>query len=344
MEDFCKLNWRKTSISDLESLQKCALNNDFFANNYGAVNSVLYQKKYNAEISLDGGYFFEKLNFEGLSYFAFPHKLEPDVTLPGQNDSLTGTDFEEIKSAVLRLAEEAKKFGGPLVFENITAIEKDTLVKIFPHAKVTASPNFADYIYRTEDLALLSGKKYSKKRKHIHQFQNKYSDFSFALLNESNFDCVREVEEKWLEENADFARSNGTLPDLEAERKIIFYALENFDAFSKSCGMTGGLLFVSGNPVAFCIASLLSGRVTDIHFEKCLYSFGRDGGYAVINNEFAKTASTEFLNREEDLGIEGLRKAKLSYYPEQVLEKYLVEITFGGCVHASSCIPLDCSR
>ena len=326
MEDFCKLNWRKTSLSDLESLQKCALNNDFFANNYGAVNSVLYQKKYNAEISLDDGYFFEKLNFEGLSYFAFPHKLEPDVTLPGQNDSLTGTDFEEIKAAVLKLAEEAKKFGGPLVFENITAIEKDTLVKIFPQAKVTASPNFADYIYRTEDLALLPGKKYSKKRNHIHQFQNKYNDFSFALLSESLFDALREVEEKWLEENADFARENGTLADLEAERKIIFSALENYDAFSKSCGMTGGLLFVSGNPVAFCLASLLSAKVTDVHFEKCLSPYARDGGYAIINNEFSKTVTTDFINREEDLGIEGLRKAKLSYYPVQVLEKYLVEI------------------
>ena len=310
----------------METLQKCAVGNNVFGNNYGAVNSVLYQKKYNAEISLEGGYFFEKLNFEGLSYFAFPHKLEVEASLSGQNDSLAETDFEEIKDAVLKLAEEAKNFGGPLVFENITATEKDTLEKIFPQAKVTASPNFADYIYRREDLALLPGKKYSKKRNHMHQFQNKYSDYSFELLNESNFDSVREVEEKWLEENVDFARTTGTLADLEAEKEIIFYALENFEVFSKSCGMTGGLLFVSGNPVAFCLASLLSGKVTDVHFEKCLSPYARDGGYAIINNEFSKAVTTEFINREEDLGIEGLRKAKLSYYPAQILEKFLVQI------------------
>ncbi|MBO7638313.1 MAG: DUF2156 domain-containing protein [Treponema sp.] len=320
------MNWRTTTISDLDTLQKCAIGNNVFGNNYGAVNSVLYQKKYNAEISLEGGYFFEKLNFEGLSYFAFPHKLEVEASLSGQNDSLAETDFEEIKDAVLKLAEEAKNFGGPLVFENITATEKDTLEKIFPQAKVTASPNFADYIYRREDLALLPGKKYSKKRNHMHQFQNKYSDYSFELLNESNFDSVREVEEKWLEENVDFARTTGTLADLEAEKEIIFYALENFEVFSKSCGMTGGLLFVSGNPVAFCLASLLSGKVTDVHFEKCLSPYARDGGYAIINNEFSKAVTTEFINREEDLGIEGLRKAKLSYYPAQILEKFLVQI------------------
>ena len=64
----------------------------------------------------------------------------------------------------------------------------------------------------------------------------------------------------------------------------------------------------------------------DVHFEKCLAGFDRDGGYTVINKEFSKRAKTEFLNREEDLGIEGLRKAKFSYYPEEVLEKYRVEI------------------
>ena len=78
--------------------------------------------------------------------------------------------------------------------------------------------------------------------------------------------------------------------------------------------------------MAFCIASLLSQNITDVHFEKCLSTYTRDDGYAIINNEFSKTVQTEYINREEDLGIEGLRKAKLSYYPEKVLEKFRVEI------------------
>ena len=114
--------------------------------------------------------------------------------------------------------------------------------------------------------------------------------------------------------------------DLHQEQVIIKNALDNFAYFSKHADMKGGILFVENEPVAFCLSSTLSDSVTDIHFEKCLADFAKDGGYAVINNEYAKTISTKYINREEDLGIEGLRKAKRSYYPEIILEKFDVEI------------------
>ena len=137
---------------------------------------------------------------------------------------------------------------------------------------------------------------------------------------------MRLVEEKWLEE---FLAHDAAGDDLKIEKEIIFSALENFERFEKVCGMTGGLLYVDDKPAAFCVASLLSAVVTDVHFEKCLFEYARDGGYAVINNEFSKSVKTEFINREEDLGIEGLRKAKLSYYPEEILEKY------NGTIHSA---------
>jgi hypothetical protein len=305
------MDWRTPALSDLETLQKCALNNNFFANNYGAVNSILYEKKFHSLIAFDGEWIFEKF-FEGeKTCFSFPHNLL------GKSDGA--------KEALEILAGDARSKNERLIFENITAEEKDILQEFWPSVKITPTPESGDYIYRTENLSSLAGKKLSRKRNHIQQFDSKYPDFSFELLRPENLSFVREVEEKWLEENSDFAKTNGTLSDLEIEREIIFYALDTLESFSQSCGMSGGILFASGNPVAFCIASILSERVTDVHFEKSLYSFGRDGAYAKINNEFSKTVRTEFLNREEDLGIEGLRKAKLSYYPEKVLEKFLVE-------------------
>jgi hypothetical protein len=169
----------------------------------------------------------------------------------------------------------------------------------------------------------LTGKKYNRKRNHIKQFCKKYDNFSFSLLKRENIEAALEIEEKWLSENTIGTQNE----DLLKERQIIHNALEHFEYFTQHAGMTGGILFIDGEPAAFCLASILSPSVTDIHFEKCLSSFARDGGYAIINNEFAKTVSTKYINREEDLGIEGLRKSKLSYYPEIILAKFNVAIS-----------------
>ena len=170
--------------------------------------------------------------------------------------------------------------------------------------------------------------KYSKKRNHINQFKKKHPNVKFELLDEHNIKYAYEIEEKWLLENTlenQDAETDGS-QDLQQEQKIIQTALDIFEYFSEHADMKGGILFVKNEPVAFCLSSTLSNSVTDIHFEKCLSPFAKDGGYAVINNEFAKTVSTKYINREEDLGIEGLRKAKRSYYPEIFLEKFDVEI------------------
>ncbi len=307
-----KMNWRKPDLKDLETLQECALNNNFFANNYSAVNSLLYEKKFHSLIAIDGDWIFEKYFADGKQYFSFPHNLSGN--------------YDDLKSALEIFEKDAASSGQKFIFQNITLEEKDALVNIYPSAKIIATPESGDYIYSREKLSSLAGKKLSKKRNHINQFKNKHPDYFFEPLSEKNIYAAKLIEEKWLEENKSFALEDGSLSDLESEKEIIFYALDNFETFSKNCRMTGGVLFVQKEPVAFCIASLLGQSVTDVHFEKCLYDFGRDGGYAVINNEFSKTAQTEFINREEDLGIEGLRKAKLSYYPEQILEKFLVEV------------------
>jgi len=102
----------------------------------------------------------------------------------------------------------------------------------------------------------------------------------------------------------------------KSELLAIREALDHFDELS----LMGGVLYVNSRPVAMTIASPINSSVLDIHFEKAV---GVDGAYAVINNEFAKS-HTEYLqfNREEDLGLEGLRKSKLSYNPDKILMKY----------------------
>ena len=325
------MNWRTPVLSDLETLQNCAVNNDFFENNYSAVNSILYEKKFDSKICILDGWLFEnffdgriikdKTCKEGAPFFSSYKDRVPCFSFPHNINGNT----EAVKDAVALLKNEVCGAGEKLCFVNITKDEEDILLQMYPSAKITLTPESGDYIYRTEKLALLSGNKLSRKRNHIHQFEKKYPDYSFELLTQENLSFVSQVENEWLEENSASLSDEATL-DLKTEKEIIQFALATFKTFSEKCGMKGALLFVSEKPVAFCISSLLSKSVTDIHFEKCLSSYARDGGYAVINNRFSKTVQTEFINRDEDLGIEGLRKAKLSYYPERIIEKYSVEI------------------
>ena len=307
------MDWHAPTPADLELLQRCSIRNELFANNYSAVNSVLYEKKFHSQIATEGGWLFEKYIASGTTRFAFPHRIDGPA--------------DDIREAVAAAQKEARSSGETLTFENVTRAEKDILQKLVPSAQVAATPESGDYIYRTEKLAGLEGKKLSRKRNHIHQFQNKHPDWSFASLDETNLGAVLKIEEDWLEESSEQARAEGSFSDLQLEREMIQLAIGHFSVFSRACDMGGGIIFASGRPVAFCIASRLSDRVTDVHFEKCLSDFGRDGGYAVINREFAANVQTEYINREEDLGIEGLRKAKLSYYPEMILEKFSVCIS-----------------
>ncbi len=314
------MDWKTPALTDLETLQKCAATNGFFANVYGAANCVLYAKKFGAQIALEGGWLFLCLYEDQKPRFFFPHKI--DGGLEGAEEALKllereARGFLEVDS---RFEKE------PFVLKNITAAEKEIAARVFSGAQFAAARESGDYIYRTEDLAGLAGKKYSKKRNHIKQFKAKRPGWRFESLTSANLQDARLVEEKWLEE---FLAHDAVGDDLKIEKEIIFSALENFEIFGQACGMTGGLLYVDDKPAAFCVASLLSAAVTDIHFEKCLSPYARDGGYAVINNEFSKSVKTEFINREEDLGIEGLRKAKLSYYPEEILEKY------NGTIHSA---------
>ena len=299
------LNWHKATIEELELLQKTSVNNSVFANNYSAVNSILYSKKYDSLIAVQNDWIFEKYYATGETSYAFPHRID------GKTDG--------VQEALSLLVEDAKQNKRPCIFRNITTEEKELLLASYTASKIEEAPDLSDYIYKQEDLAGLPGSKYSKKRNHINQFRKKYPEFRLELITPDNFKTVCALEKKW------FSESSESL-DLQQEAEIICAALQNYEAFALKAGMKGGILFVGDEPAAFCLSSDLSPDVTDIHFEKCLSDFARDGGYAVINNEYAKTITTKYINREEDLGIEGLRKAKRSYYPEILLPKFNVTL------------------
>jgi hypothetical protein len=162
-----------------------------------------------------------------------------------------------------------------------------------------------DYLYERSNLAHLSGKKFHAKRNHISRFFREHEDSSVEEICERNFDDVLSVTERWS------ARQESDSGELD----IIRDALDHFDEL----GMFGLLLYVEGRPVAMTLGSRVNDEVCDVNFEKAVEI---DSAYAVINNEFAKRYDTfAYLNREEDMGLDGLRKSKLSYHPDILLRK-----------------------
>lgn len=172
---------------------------------------------------------------------------------------------------------------------------------------------FNDYIYLVSKMESLSGKKYHGKRNHITNFKKNNPDWNFEIISKDNIaECIK-MHEKWLSENG-----SDDDEDFAEEFQAVKTAFDNFEEL----GFVGGLIRVGNEVVAYCMGEAqMNGKCFVTHFEKAYAHI--TGAYPIINQEFTKNclSSFEYVNREEDLGLEGLRRAKQSYYPEIFLEK-----------------------
>ena len=173
-----------------------------------------------------------------------------------------------------------------------------------------------DYIYRRTDLATLHGRHLDAKRNHIHRFRAEHPDFEYRPLTPEFFDECRRLTEIWQEEKGGSDTTN-------AEKQVMETIFSNWEAL----GMIGGSIIVDGRMVAFTYGS----AVTTDTFDVCVEKADRhvEGAFAIINQQFAEHLPEQYiyLNREEDMGIPGLRQAKLSYHPEILLTYNAVHIT-----------------
>ena len=202
-------------------------------------------------------------------------------------------------------------------FGGVGEKEKEFLEKHFPDRfSYTENRNMGDYIYTVEQLSTLKGKKLSSKRNHINRFLENNPDWIYEKINKDNINEVDKMHDEW-EEMAD-AKNNKSLLD---EGKVVKKALKYF----KELDFSGGLLRVKGKVIAFTLGDELNSDTFLVHIEKAFYNI--QGAYPMINKQFvlANCMDYKFINREEDTGDEGLRKAKLSYCPYEIIKKYTVK-------------------
>ena len=173
-----------------------------------------------------------------------------------------------------------------------------------------------DYVYDIHDLADLKGRKYQKKRNHFNRFRDSFPYYTAQPLTQELLPQVRQMVEQWYEDR----QREDPSGDYHMEKAAIRKALAHFE----DLGMEGLVILDAEQVLAMTLGSRLAEDTFDIHFEKARQDVQE--AYPVINCEFArylreKYPEVKFLNREDDLGLEGLRKAKLSYYPHHLVEK-----------------------
>lgn len=256
---------------------------------YAPGNLIGWCKYYGAEISLIDGCLVSKIIRNNL--FGFPKGNNRLNALKALRDNY------ELPS-----------------FYGLTPEEKELLENEYPgEYSFYPSRNSFDYIYSVKDLSELAGKKYHSKRNHISYFKKNFK-WSFEEIGSDNIaECI-EMNKKWYSLNVEKDPEG-----IEAESEVLKLSFDNFGLF----GFVGALLRVDGEVIAFTFGEELNETTFVTHFEKA-YSHIR-GAYPMINMLFASeilSKKYKYVNREDDVGSEGLRKAKLSYYPEILLEKY----------------------
>lgn len=264
-------------------------------------------------------YSFVNLSIWGRQRAAF---LDGFLVLQSQFDRRSVYPFPVGKGDILPVLKavmcDAAQRGIPCCFTGMNQAECTVLDQLFP-GKFYFQPdrNSFDYIYSIDDLADLKGRKFQKKRNHLNRFRENHPGWRTEPLSRDHLPAVREFAEAWYDRRLQTdPHGSYTLEKIALER-----ALREPDAL----GLEGLVLLENEQLLAFTLGSRLSADTYDVHFEKAREDV--DGAYTAINQQFAfhlreKHPDVRFLDREEDMGLEGLRKAKLSYCPVRLVEKY----------------------
>lgn len=222
------------------------------------------------------------------------------------------------RAVVAEILEDARERGIPCRITNMTTADKQELEEWFPglfHCRTDR--NGFDYVYDIEDLAELKGRKFQKKRNHLNRFRLEHPEARVQALTSDVLPRVQDMVNDWyLGRMDDDPNGNYMLESIAMAR-----AFQNYDEL----GMEGLALLEGDKVLGLTMGSRLLPDTFDVHFEKAREDV--DGAYAAVNNEFArylreKYPEVRFLDREDDLGLEGLRKAKLSYNPHHMVEKF----------------------
>ena len=286
------IDWREITLEDKPRIEEKICASGCHGADYGFANLFIWRKAYRPKIAFCGSRLL--VGMPQWNVYAYP-KGDGDVA-----------------PSIELLLEEAHGLGNKLRIRGLTDKTLEEFLPLYgDRFEIIEDRDNADYVYTVEKLCELPGRHLSSKRNHIKHFERN-GPWEFHKIAADVAEAKAFVDEFYKEKND---------PDLADEAGAIEEMFANYETL----GFLGGMLYQNGEPVAFTAGTKLDDEVFDTHFEKALP--GVEGAYTMVNREFARLVRAEYpgiaaFNREEDMGIEGLRKAKLSYHPDILLMKY----------------------
>jgi hypothetical protein len=230
-----------------------------------------------------------------------------------------------VKDVIDAIIHDARSRDIPCRLTSLSHADCDLLESLYPDQfRFHHDRNSFDYLYNIEDLATLKGKKFQKKRNHLNKFKQLHPQFRVEPITEENTPLVEDLLARWYKTR------------LEADPSADFYmeqvALSKALRYREDLDMEGLVLMDGDEILAMTLGSFLSGETFDVQFEKAI----DDSAYVAMCSSFAahlmaKYPDLLYLNREDDLGIEGLRKSKLAYNPVMLIEKHWACLKEDGC-------------
>lgn len=277
---------------------------DYEACEYCFTTLFMWQHVYKTHYHIDSDFAIIMAEYEGNAFSIMPLAKK-----------------ENLLKAVAYAINYLKDSGSKVYFRGITSDVLALLKENYPGKfNYIEERDLFDYVYDAESLRTLSGKKNQKKRNHLNYFLKEYQgQYEYKLLDSSNFSECINLMETWAEIKEDNNEFDDGMDDESEGVKKIF---ENYDTLKDKLKIAG--VYIENKLQAFTIGELLNKNMSLVHIEKANQDIR--GLYQFINQQFIlnEFPDVDFVNREEDLGIEGLRKAKLSYHPVRFVEKYSV--------------------
>jgi hypothetical protein len=294
------MSFKPITIADRELITSYTCRSDFMNCDFSFANMCSWRFLYHSEYKTLNGFLLIRFEIEekGRKHKAYMFPI-------GSGDLI---------QAIERMEKDARAEGHALCILGVTPEGKNRLQTFCPDEFMfLPERDYFDYIYQRQDLEQLAGKKFQAKRNHINKFKSAYPSYTYLPITQEIVPLCLELEYKWYQAN----RTEEDVEDLRDENRSMVFALNHFDEL----GLTGGTLWVDGQIVAFTYGSPINRNTFGVHVEKADVRY--TGVFSMINREFIARIPERYLyiNREEDLGIPGLRRSKLSYHPAILLEK-----------------------